>query len=150
MLNYPGDGREVRLLVRLARLELLISHPIRRFKGFNMGKTSSALSFRRSGRVNIGCPVRISGVLSNDRTFEENARIVTLSKFGAKMRTRLPLKVGMQIKVQPLLGEKSGIFKVVWVGREGSPRAGEVGVEHSGETSDILGINFPDANTPAR
>ncbi|MGD0221339.1 MAG: hypothetical protein ABSF71_03310 [Terriglobia bacterium] len=115
-----------------------------------MGKTSSALSFRRSGRVNIGCPVRISGVLSNDMPFAEDARIVTLSKFGARMKTRIPLKVGMHIKVQPLLGKNSGIFKVVWVGREGSPRAGEVGVEHSKETADILGINFPDANAPAR
>lgn len=131
-------------------MELRIAHLAWRFKRFNMGKTSTGLSFRRSGRVNIGCPVRISGVLPNDRPFAEDARIVTLSKFGAKMRTRIPLKVGMQIKVQPLLGEKSGIFKVVWVGREGSPRAGEVGVEHTGETAEILGINFPEANASAR
>jgi hypothetical protein len=56
----------------------------------------------------------------------------------------------MQVKVQPLKGENSGVFKVVWVGREGSPRAGEAGVEYAKETSDILGITFPDGNTLMR
>ena len=82
-------------------------------------------------------------MLANHAPFAENARIVTLSKFGAKLKTRIPLQVGMQVKVQPLQGENSGVFKVVWVGREGSPRAGEVGVEYARETADILGINFP-------
>ena len=115
-----------------------------------MGKTMGSLPTRRSGRVHIGCPVWISGTLPNQEPFAENARIVTLSKFGAKLKTRLPLKVGMQIKVQPIQGEKAGVFKVVWVGREGTPRAGEVGVEYAKETADILGINFPDANTALR
>ena len=115
-----------------------------------MGKTNSSPALRRSARVNIGFAVKISGMLANRQPFAENTQIVTVSKFGAKLKTRIPLKVGMQVKVEPLQGKNSGIFKVVWVGREGSPRAGEVGVEHSKETADILGINFPDANAPAR
>jgi len=115
-----------------------------------MGKTSSSLPVRRSARVNIGCPVRISGMLAKNVPFAEDARIVTLSKFGAKLKTRMPLKVGMPVKVQPLLGEKSGVFKVVWVGREGTPRAGEVGVEYEKEVASILGINFPDSTGPMK
>ena len=114
-----------------------------------MGKTSSSLPSRRSGRVNISCPVKISGMLPNG-PFQEDARIVTLSKFGAKLKTRLALKVGMQVTVQPLMGERSGIFKVVWVGREGTPRAGEVGVEYTREIAGVLGISFPDAPAPAK
>jgi len=82
----------------------------------------------------------------NHVPFAENAQVVTVSKFGAKMKTRIPLKVGMHVKVEPLLGKKSGVFKVVWVGREGTPRAGEVGVEYAKEVSNTLGINFPDLN----
>lgn len=115
-----------------------------------MGKMNSSVPYRRSARVNIGCPVRISGMLNSHSPFAEDAQIVTLSKFGAKIRTRIPLKVGMQLKLQPLRGEKSGIFKVVWVGREGTPRAGEVGVEYAQEVGSILGINFPDVAAPAK
>jgi hypothetical protein len=89
-------------------------------------------------------------MLANHMPFAENAQIVTISKFGAKLKTRIPLKVGMQVKVEPLLGKNSGVFKVVWVGREGTPRAGEVGVEYAREVAKILGINFPQPNGPIR
>ncbi len=115
-----------------------------------MAKTSGSLPIRRSTRVNIGCPVTISGVLADHGPFSEETLIVTLSKYGAKLKTRLPLRVGMQLKVMPLHGNTSGVFKVVWVGREGTPRAGEVGVEYSREIAGILGINFPDQNQPIK
>ena len=115
-----------------------------------MGKASSSLPFRRSARVNLGCSVRLSGTLSSQGTFDEEAQIVTLSKYGAKIKTGLPLKVGMHVRVQPLRGEKSGVFRVVWVGRDGTPRAGEVGVEYSQEVGSILGINFPDLAAPVK
>jgi hypothetical protein len=56
----------------------------------------------------------------------------------------------MQVKVEPLLGTNSGVFKVVWVGRAGSPRAGEVGVEYATEITRVLGINFPNQNPPLK
>jgi len=115
-----------------------------------MGKTSNSPPSRRSGRVNIGCPVRISGMLEKDVPFADDARIVALSKFGAKLKTRVALKVGMRVTLQPLQGEKSGFFKVVWVGREGTPRAGEVGLECAQGVASILGINFPDSAGSAR
>jgi hypothetical protein len=89
-------------------------------------------------------------MLPGHAPFDEDAQILTLSKFGAKIKTQVPLKVGMQVKIQPLRGEKSGVFKVVWVGREGTPRAGEAGVEYAQEIGSILGINFPDLATPVR
>jgi len=115
-----------------------------------MGKTTGSLPLRRSARVNVGCAVRISGVLANHVPFTEETLIVTVSKFGAKLKTRLPLRVGMQVKVEPLKGKNSGVFKVVWIGREGTPRAGEVGVEYAREIAEILGINFPDAPGPVK
>ena len=108
-----------------------------------MGRTNGSLPLRRSVRVNIGCPVRISGKLANNAPFAEDTRVVTISKYGAKMKTRLPLKVGMHVKIQPLTGKNTGVFKVVWVGREGTPRAGEVGVEYAGKALNLLGVSFP-------
>jgi hypothetical protein len=108
-----------------------------------MARTTSSLPLRRSARVNIGCPVMISGTLGNNLPFTEETRVVTISKHGAKLRTRLALKVGMQLKIQPLNGSNVGVFRVVWVGREGTARAGEVGVECPGTVSRVLGVNFP-------
>jgi hypothetical protein len=82
--------------------------------------------------------------------FSEETQVVTISKYGAKVKTRMALKVGMNLKVQPLRGDKVGIFKVVWVGREGTPRAGEVGLEYAGKVSDLLGVNFPTWNGPVK
>jgi hypothetical protein len=108
-----------------------------------MVRTPSSLPLRRSTRVNIGCPVLISGLLGNNLPFAEETRIITISKHGARLRTRLPLKVGMQLKIQPLNGSNIGVFKVVWVGREGTARAGDVGVECPGTVASVLGVNFP-------
>ncbi len=115
-----------------------------------MGKTSSSPAMRRSARVNIGCAVRISGTLANRDRFDEPAQIVTLSKFGAKVKTNVPLQVGTLVKVAPMRGKNSAVFKVVWVGREGTPRAGEVGIENAKGVADILGIHFPDSDGPLR
>jgi len=111
---------------------------------YALGKAGSSLQSRRSARVNIMCPVKVSGKLANNLSFEETANVVTISKFGAKLKTDVPLIVGMQIKLAPQRGRNSGVFKVVWVGRDGTPRAGEAGVEYPHETTDILGVSFPD------
>ena len=113
-----------------------------------MGKSSSTLPLRRSSRVNIACPVRISGLLPNHIPFAEDANIVTISKFGARLKTPIQLHIGMRVTVEPVRGKKSAIFRVVWIGRPGSPRAGEVGLEYTTPGTNILGINFPDQNPP--
>jgi hypothetical protein len=89
-------------------------------------------------------------MLANSIPFAEDTQVVTVSKYGAKLKTRVPLQVGMQVKVQPLRGKNSGVFKVVWVGREGTPRAGEVGVEYTREIASVLGISFPETPAPVK
>lgn len=115
-----------------------------------MGKSTGSLPLRRSPRVNISCPVQISGTLANRHPFAETAQIVTVSKFGAKLKAKTSLSVGMRIKLAPQLNNKSGMFKVVWVGGEGTPRAGEFGIEHPTETAPILGISFPEQIQPGK
>ncbi len=109
-----------------------------------MPKATGALPLRRSSRVNIACPVKISGTLPNHAPFEETAQIVTISKFGARLKTPIQLHIGMKLAVEPMHGSKSAMFRVVWVGRAGTHRAGEVGVEYATPGTNILGINFPE------
>jgi len=108
-----------------------------------MAKPAATAPLRRSARVNINIPVRISGTLSDNKPFIEDTHVVTVSKFGAKLKTQQPLKVGTQVKVQPKRRRDAGLFRVVWVGREGTPRAGEVGIEYV-KVSNLLGVTFPE------
>jgi hypothetical protein len=108
-----------------------------------MAEKSSTSPLRRSKRVNLRMPVKISGTWPDNQTFTEETQVLTVSKYGAKIRSQQPLKVGMQVKVQPVGRRESAIFRVVWIGRVGSPREGEIGIEYI-RVSNLLGVAFPD------
>jgi PilZ domain len=98
---------------------------------------------RRSARVQVRVPVVISGTFPDGSPFREKGQVVTVSKYGARLKTGLPLKVGSEVKIQPPKKSQPGIFRVVWVGREGTPRTGEIGIEYL-QVSNLLGITFPE------
>ena len=108
-----------------------------------MTKQADSSTFRRSARVHVSVPIKLSGKLPGGKPFSEETTIVSISKYGAKVRTDLPLKIGMQLKVQPKRRRESAPFRVVWIGREGTPREGEVGIEYV-KVSNLLGVAFPD------
>lgn len=98
---------------------------------------------RRSVRVQVQIPVIISGKLPDGSSFREQAYITSVSKYGAKLRTSLPFEIGTAVKVQPGKDRVPGLFRVVWIGRDNTPRAGEVGVEYV-RVSNLLGVTFPE------
>ena|SRR3990172_6079235 len=106
-------------------------------------KEDSKPPLRRSARVNGRVPVTISGTLPDNQTFAEETHILTISKYGAKLQSQYPLKIGMQLRVKLRDRRVSGLFKVVWTGHEGSLREGEVGIEYV-QVSNLLGIAFPE------
>ncbi|MBZ5561697.1 MAG: PilZ domain-containing protein [Acidobacteriia bacterium] len=111
--------------------------------GVHMDKETPQPPMRRSSRVNVRIPVTISGTLGDNTPFVEDTTILSISKYGAKVQTRLPLTMGMKLKVQPKQHDESGLFRVVWVGRQGTPREGEVGIEYV-RVSNLLGVTFPE------
>ena len=110
--------------------------------GDNM-KAENGATLRRSSRVQVRLPVVISGTLPDGRSFKETTHITTVSKFGARVRTGTPLQPGMEILVKPLHKKDNSRFKVAWMGREGTPRAGEAGIEYVA-VSNLLGVAFPE------
>jgi hypothetical protein len=98
---------------------------------------------RRSTRVNAHIPITVSGNLPDGTPFEDDTHILSVSKYGARLQTELPLEVGMQIQVRPRNRDQVGLFRVVWVGREGTPRAGEAGIAYEA-VSEFLGVAFPE------
>jgi len=108
-----------------------------------MAGKSDSVSIRRSARVNIRIPVIISGVSPDNKPFQEETSAITLSKFGAKIKTTLPMKEGQQLKLRPKGRKASALFRVAWIGRPGTPREGEVGIEYL-KVSNLLGVAFPE------
>jgi len=108
-----------------------------------MADKPSSSPLRRSARVNIRLPVKISGTLPDHKPFTEETVVLTVSKYGAKIKSQQPLQLGMQLKVQPKGQKDSALFRVVWVGRAGSPREGEIGIEYV-TVSKLLGVAFPE------
>ncbi len=112
-------------------------------KEVRLAKPYRTASLRRSSRIYLRVPVKLSGTLPDGKPFSEDTYILTISKYGARLVTRLGLKVDMRVKVQPRNGKDSALFRVAWVGREDTPRAGEVGIEYV-RVSNLLGITFPE------
>ncbi len=108
-----------------------------------MAKPVKTTPLRRSARVQALIPVTLSGKHPDGKSFAEDTYIVSVSKFGARLKTQHAFKVGAQVKVQPKQGRESAPFRVVWTGREGTPRAGEVGIEYI-HVSNLFGVAFPD------
>ena len=107
-----------------------------------MTKPTDSTPLRRSPRLHLQIPVSISGTFPDGSPFNEEAYLLDISKFGAKLRTQLPLGLGMQIKILSKKSTESALFRVVWTGDAETPRAGEVGIEYVA-VSNFLGINFP-------
>lgn len=108
-----------------------------------MTKSYRSTPLRRSSRINLRVPVIVSGKFQDGQPFSEDTFILSISKYGARLTSRLPLKMGMQVKVQPKNGKQSAIFRVAWLGREDTPRAGEAGIEYI-KVSNLLGVTFPE------
>jgi len=108
-----------------------------------MAKPRKSAPLRRSSRVQLKIPVAISGTLPNGKPFSEDTYALCVSKFGAKVKTAHRLQPGTQISVRPRNLSTGVRSRVVWIGQEGSPRAGEMGIEYL-EVTNLLGVSFPD------
>jgi hypothetical protein len=103
----------------------------------------SQAPLRRSRRIQVRIPITLSGALPDGKPFTEETYVLTVSKFGGKIKTSQPLRAGSRVKIQPKNKKESELVRVAWVGHEGTTRAGEIGIEYT-KLSTILGVTFPD------
>ncbi|HKT11750.1 MAG TPA: hypothetical protein VJW77_07980, partial [Terriglobia bacterium] len=71
---------------------------------------------RRSTRVQVRIPVIVTGTLPSGDAFSEETYVLTVSKFGARLKCSYPLAPGMEIRVKPKAGNVDALFHVVWAG----------------------------------
>ena len=106
-----------------------------------MGSSLKA-SMRRSTRVQVRIPVIVTGTLPGGDSFSEETYVMTVSKFGARLKCSQPLTPGMEIRVRPKAGNEDALCQVVWVGGR-SGASGEVGIQYV-KAANLFGIAFPD------
>ena len=103
---------------------------------------SLRVSMRRSTRIQVRIPVSVTGTLPSGESFTEQTYVLTVSKFGARLKCSHPLSPGMEIRVKPKAGNADETFHVVWA-RGGADGAGEVGIQCV-KATNLFGIAFPD------
>lgn len=106
-------------------------------------RSSGKFPMRRSIRVQVRIPVAISGTLPSGESFTEQTYVLTVSKFGARLRSSYPLSPGMEIRVKPKGGFSDALFQVVWVEGGEMTDSGEVGIQYV-NGSNLFGVAFPD------
>ncbi len=106
-----------------------------------MPSATQTLPVRRSARIQLRVPVLITGKHADGKQFVQEALVLTVSKFGARIKADIKLSAGAEIRIETKR-HGGALFRVVWVGAEGTPRTGEFGVEYV-KLANLLGITFP-------
>ncbi len=96
---------------------------------------------RRSPRVAARLPVRIWGVDAHALPFMALVTVQDISQTGARIKgMRRQLKTGSILELQ--LGEEKAQFRVAWVGKAGTGREGQIGLESLPAEPCIWDVNL--------
>jgi hypothetical protein len=96
---------------------------------------------RRSPRVSARLPVRIWGMDAYALPFIALGTVKDISHTGALVQGIRPMvKAGTIVEVQ--LGEEKAQFRVAWVGKPGTRKEGEIGLESLPSEPCIWDVNL--------
>jgi hypothetical protein len=84
------------------------------------------MSRRREPRVELNFEVKVWGLDRHGKPFMQHAHTLDITRSGARLIGVDCVKVGEIIGIQN--GDQKARFKVVWMGRENTPKAGQIGV----------------------
>src|SRR5215471_12539319 len=104
------------------------------------------MSRRREPRVEVSFEVKAWGLDRHGKPFVQHARTLDITKLGAKLIGIDCVNVGEIIGIQN--GEQKARFKVIWIGRENTPKAGQIGV-HSLEPGKNIFVHPPQKTAEA-
>ncbi len=103
---------------------------------------------RQRPRVAAQLPVRVWGMDAKAQPFTQLVRVRNISRNGALLE-------GMQRMVKPgevihmQFGEEQAPFKVIWAGKPGGQRAGEMGVQGVSSEPRIWDMDLDQCNVLA-
>ncbi len=114
-----------------------------------MASSGSPANRRRGERVLLRIPIKVYAVGEDGKPFNEEAETAVVSRFGALVRLKVPVKRGSTMEVMNGYSGQIEKFRVAW--RADAPREGkyEVGIELVAPREEFWGLRFPEA-TPKR
>jgi hypothetical protein len=102
---------------------------------------------RRGERVMIRVPVELRAVAKDGKEFNEAAETAVVSRFGALLRTTVPLKPGSTLEVTHGFSKAVETFRVVWLADKATEGLWDVGIEADHPREAFWGIRFPSPAT---
>ena len=96
---------------------------------------------RRNRRVAVFMTVRIWGVDAKSVAFAQHAQVRNISDRGAVLQGIMrPLRAGSILHVQH--DKDQAQFRIVWVGKPGTQRQGEIGIESMPSEPSLWDVNL--------
>jgi hypothetical protein len=96
---------------------------------------------RRKSRVDVLLSVKVWGVDAHSVPFSQLARLRNVSEGGAVLTgVGRSVRAGEVLDVQ--YGDEKTQMRVIWVGKVGSPNAGEIGVQQLPMEAPIWGLDL--------
>src|SRR5437763_15926302 len=78
-------------------------------------------------RLVIALPIRVYGMGSDGKPFNQEARTLDITRDGARIDGLPQITAGETVGVQ--YGENKARYKVIWVGEAGGNKEGQIGVQ---------------------
>jgi hypothetical protein len=98
---------------------------------------------RRSDRIMLTMRLSIMGTDATGKHFKGEARAITVNRHGARIRTRVPLRTGQNVRLLNMAGESDTEFRVVGPLAPPADLTCDWGVECLNPDYNIWGIKFP-------
>jgi PilZ domain len=98
---------------------------------------------RRSDRLQVAIPLRVRGMSTQTKFFDEETATTWLSKYGLMTRLRNLVDLETEIHVTNLTNSVGGTYRVVWINQRANEGMHDVGLELSEAEGDMWGIHFP-------
>ena len=112
-------------------------------------RPTQAANQRRSQRILLAIPVRVSGKRANGSSFVEHAKTLIVNAHGALLQLEEPVREGQALSVRNVITGEETPCKVVDLS-PGTNGVGEVGVEFAQPNPRFWRVSFPPADWSAR
>ena len=96
------------------------------------------MSRRREPRVEVNLEVKVWGLDRHGKPFVQHAHTVDATGLGVRLIGVDCVKVGEVVGVQH--GQQKARFKVVWMGRDNTPKAGQIGLHNLEPDKQIFSL----------
>jgi len=99
---------------------------------------------RRTTRVQIAMPIRVRGMSTENKFFDETTETILVSRHGLMTRIKNVVELDTEVHVVNTQNDVAGTFTVVWVDRRDRNGFHNLGLQMLESEAEMWGIHFPD------